>query len=93
MATNGCAGDSPCHGWIRPGNRSWPSGSGAVVLGEMRGKDEEYDYLFKGGSPALPALLCLQRAVRGLSLLWAVLSPCSTLGMELEAGALACTGI
>lgn len=49
-------GDSPCQGWIRPGNPSWPSESGAVVLGEMRGKDDEYDYLFKGGSAARPAL-------------------------------------
>uniref|UniRef100_A0A803VFD0 Ras-related protein Rab-25 n=1 Tax=Ficedula albicollis TaxID=59894 RepID=A0A803VFD0_FICAL len=32
---------------MRPGNPSWPSGSGAAVLGEMRGKDDEYDYLFK----------------------------------------------
>lgn len=62
MATNGCAGDSPCRGWVRPGNPSCPSRSGAVVLGEMRGKDDEYDYLFKGGSAAMPVLLwpCLR---------------------------------
>lgn len=53
MATSECTGNSPGQGWIRPGNPSLPSGIGAVVLGRMRGKDDEYDYLFKGGSPAL----------------------------------------
>lgn len=28
-----------------------------MVLGEMRGKDDEYDYLFKGGCAARPRVL------------------------------------
>lgn len=81
--------DSLCQGCIRPGNLSWLGGGGAVVLGKMRGKDDEYDYLFKGESAARPALAmpAMSVSVPGLSLLPSGLAPRSTLGVGLGAGA------
>lgn len=64
-----------------------------MVLGEMRGKEDEYDYLFKGGSAARPALAmpAMSVPVPGLSLLPSGPAPRSTLGVEL--GSEARTGI
>lgn len=60
-----------------------------MVLGEMRGKDDEYDYLFKGGSAARPALAvpAMSVPVPALSLLPSGLAPRSTLGLRLRAAA------
>lgn len=49
MAANGGAGASPPPALGQSRNPALAPGSGAAVRGEMRGKDDEFDYLFKGG--------------------------------------------